>query len=145
LPAQFSLYKIKQNRGITFFMAKKTRFELVRPTAANPLAPPANLGQAGREQWRAIQDEYGITDTGGLALLEQLCAATDQIAECAAAVARDGLMVRGKFGPREHPLLKHELALRSFVCRGLVKLGLNVEPVKSVGRPAGWSPPTTSF
>jgi hypothetical protein len=131
-------------------MAKKTRLELVGPTPANPLAPPANplappanLGQAGREQWRSIQDEYGITDTGGLTLLGQLCAATDQIAECSAAVARDGLMVRGKFGPREHPLLKHELSLRSFAVRTVQKLGIALEPIKSVGRPGGWSPPTT--
>ena len=125
-------------------MAKKSRLELVGPTPANPLSPPANLGQAGRERWRSIQDEYGITDTGGLALLGQICAATDQIAECAAAVARDGMMVRGKFGPREHPLLRHELALRSFVVRTLAKLGINLEPVKAVGRPGGaalgWRP-----
>jgi hypothetical protein len=72
-----------------------------------------------------IQPEYGISDSGGLALLEQICAAIDEIA---AIIARDGRMIRGKFGPREHPLLKHGLAFRDFVYRTLQRLGLNLEP-----------------
>ena len=44
---------------------------------------------------------------------------------------------------REHPLLKHEVAARAFTVRTIEKLGLNFEPVKSVGRPggkaAGWA------
>ena len=121
-------------------MAKKTKLELVGPTTTNPLAPPSILGKAGSKLWQAIMSEYEIADSGGLALLEQAAAAIDGIAECEAAIARDGRMIRGKFRPREHPLLKHELALRAFVCRTLQQLGLNLEPVKSVGRPGGWSP-----
>lgn len=63
-------------------------------------------------------------------------AAVDEIAECAAIIARDGRMIRGKFGPREHPLIKTQLALRAFVCRTLQRLGLNLEPTKPVGRPS---------
>jgi len=37
---------------------------------------------------------------------------------------------------REHPGLKHELAARSFVVRTLARLGLDVEAIKPVGRPA---------
>ena len=120
-------------------MAKKPKLELVGSSVTNPTAPHATLGKAGRDQWQSIQSEYGISDSGGLALLQQICAAADEIAECAAIIARDGRMIRGKFGPREHPLLKHELALRAFVCRTLQRLGLNLEPIKSVGRPRGWS------
>jgi hypothetical protein len=46
-------------------------------------------------------------------------------------------------GPRDHPLLKHELAARSFVVRTLQRLGLNMEAVKPTGRPPhgiGWQP-----
>ena len=81
-------------------MAKKPPLELVGSSTANPLAPPATLGKAGRSQWESIQSEYGISDSGGLALLQQVCAAVDEIAECATVIARDGAMVRGKFGPR---------------------------------------------
>jgi hypothetical protein len=36
---------------------------------------------------------------------------------------------------KEHPLLKHELAARAFVCRTLQRLGLDVEAIKPPGRP----------
>ena len=117
-------------------MAKKPKLELVGPSTANPLAPPATLGKAGREQWEAIQVEYAISDSGGLALLLQACAAIDEIAECTEIVTRDGHMVRGKSGTKEHPLLRHSLALRAFHCRTLQRLGLNLEPLRpEIGRP----------
>jgi hypothetical protein len=111
--------------------------------SADPSAPPATLDKAGAKLWRAIMSEYQIGDSGGLAMLEQACAATDRIAECGAVIARDGAVVRTKSGPKEHPLLKVELSSRSFVCRTLARLGLDVEPVKSVGRPgqsSSWVP-----
>jgi hypothetical protein len=123
-------------------MAKKPRLELVGTSTPSPLAPPSTLGKAGRTLWENIQSEYVISDTGGVALLEQICSAIDGIADCDAAIARDGMMVRGKFGPREHPLLRHQLGLRAFVTRTLARLNLDVEAVKPVGRPPGsWSPP----
>ena len=67
----------------------------------------------------------------------QICSAADRAAEYAAAIDHDGPMIATKHGPKEHPLLKHELAARSFVVRGLQRLGLNVEAVKPIGRPAG--------
>jgi hypothetical protein len=37
-----------------------------------------------------------------------------------------------------HPALKEQLAHRSFIVRTLRALGLNLEPVRSVGRPTAW-------
>jgi len=56
-----------------------------------------------------------------------------------------GEMIRGKTGPREHPLLKCELASRAFVVKTLRTLGLNVEgSIKAgpgrPGEPLGWTP-----
>ena len=45
-------------------------------------------------------------------------------------------MIATRIGIRDHPALKHELANRSFVSKTLVRLGLNVEPVRGVGRPS---------
>jgi len=45
-----------------------------------------------------------------------------------------------KSGPREHPALRAELGCRAFVCRNLQRLGLNIETLKPVGRPSGFSP-----
>jgi hypothetical protein len=39
---------------------------------------------------------------------------------------------------RDHSLIKHEIAARSFVVRTLARLGLDLEPVRAgPGRPAG--------
>jgi hypothetical protein len=44
-------------------------------------------------------------------------------------------------GVRDHPLLKHELAARSFVTRALHRLNLDVEPTRDgPGRPPGIFP-----
>ena len=71
-------------------------------------------------------------------MLAQACAALDRSEECAAAIARDGVTMRLKAGlSKDHPLLKHELAARAFVVRTLGRLGLDVEPIRPVGRPSG--------
>jgi hypothetical protein len=60
---------------------------------------------------------------------------------CGEKIERDGPVVSTKHGPKDHPLIKHELAARSFVVRSLHRLGLDVEPIRSAGRPTqafGW-------
>jgi hypothetical protein len=87
--------------------------------------------------------EYEVADAAGLEMLCSACAALDRAEACRATIDRDGEIIRSKAGPREHPLLKHELAARSFVVRTLTRLGLNFEPIKPPGRPAGglgWVP-----
>jgi hypothetical protein len=117
-------------------MTKKTELKLVGSTSTDLAAPPSTLGKAGAKLWRSIMSEYSIEDSGGREMLSQACASMDRIAECVDSIAHDGLVVRTKQGPKENPLLKHELALRSFVVRTLARLGLDVEVVKPVGRPS---------
>ena len=81
--------------------------------------------------------EYDITDGGGREMLAQACAALDRAEECAGYIAQDGAVVHTTAGPKDHPGLKHELANRAFVCRTLQRLGLDVEPVRAIGRPPG--------
>jgi hypothetical protein len=88
---------------------------------------------------------YRIEDEGGIELLAQACAALDRAEALAAAIAEDGAVIRTRSGPKSHPACKDELACRAFVARTLERLGLNVEVVKSPGRPTkplGWIPPT---
>ena len=100
--------------------------------------PPTTLGETGATLWRSIMAEYEIADSGGLVLLEQACSAADRARECSEIIAADGPMVSTKYGPKDHPLLRHELAARSFVVRTIGRLGLDVEPVRSgPGRPPG--------
>jgi hypothetical protein len=103
--------------------------------------PPPNLGPAGANLWHAIMAEYDVSDAGGRALLEQAAAAYDRAERLRVEIERDGEIVRGRTGMREHPGLRGELAARSFICRTLQRLGINLEAVRMTpGRPsgAGW-------
>src|SRR4051812_3763764 len=123
----------------------KSTLSMVSPGATG-MAPPRPLGDHGMALWHRVQAEYGIADTGGIELLAQSCAALDRAEALAEAIARDGVVVEGeKNGPRSHPACKDELACRAFVVRTLERLGLNVDAVKSPGRPPrprGWIPPS---
>jgi hypothetical protein len=116
-------------------MGKKPKLTLVDQTAATSLAPPTTLGKAGRTLWQSIMSEYAIDDSAGLQMLEQITAAADRLTEYAEAIERDGPMINTRHGAREHPLLKHELATRSFIVRTLERLGIGIESLKAIGRP----------
>jgi hypothetical protein len=47
-------------------------------SASTGSEPPATLGTAGAKLWRSVMSEYDIQDSGGLAILEQACSATDR-------------------------------------------------------------------
>jgi hypothetical protein len=98
--------------------------------------PPRKLGAAGESLWFRIQSEYAIGDVGGVELLMQCCLAADRADELAAIIDEDGPRIVTKTGIKDHPLLKHELAARAFICRTLQRLGVTDEPLKSIGRPA---------
>jgi hypothetical protein len=112
------------------------KLTVVEPST-DPWAPPGDLGPTGVELWRSIQEQYQIGDSGGLAMLKLACASADRAERCRAQSDEEGEVVRGRTGIRDHPLLKHELAARSFTVRTLQRLGLDVEPVGPRGRPPG--------
>ena len=99
--------------------------------------PPRPLGEAGRRFWDEIMSAYAVDDEGGREILAQACAALDRAEELAEAIARDGAIVQTRNGSREHPGLRAELANRAFVVRSIQRLGLDVEPVRPIGRPSG--------
>jgi hypothetical protein len=120
-------------------VAKKPRLTVIDSSSKqNPLAPPPALGEAGTRLWHSIHADYVIDDAGGLAMLTQICAAADRVAEYASTIARDGSTIRTKAGLKDHPLLRHELAAQSFIVRSLHRLGLDIEPARhEIGRPVG--------
>ncbi len=119
---------------------RKPQLSLVKPGSTR-LAPPRKLGKIGQSLWQTIQSEYCISDSGGIELLMQVCGASDRLDSIGSRIASDGEVIRTKTGLRAHPLLREEVALRAFIARTIERLGLNVEAVKSVGRPGigGWS------
>jgi len=104
-------------------MAKKPPLTLVEGAVAVMPEPPECLGPAGLALWRSIQAQYGIGDAGGLAILEQVCGATDRVAEYRAIINQQGPVVISKTGIKEHPLVKAEIATRALIGRLLPASG----------------------
>jgi len=119
-------------------MAKNPPLSLVDPTSTI-VPPPANLGLVGQKLWQSVLTDYDISDAGGLVLLEQIAFAYERAERLRVEIDRDGEIIIGRSGKREHPGLKGELAARSFVCRSLQRLGVNLEAVSRVGRPSSLS------
>jgi P27 family predicted phage terminase small subunit len=106
-------------------------------TETTGISPPRPLGPHGKALWDRVQREYQITDTGGIELLAQACAALDRAEALAEAITRDGEVIHTRTGvPKTHPAVKDELACRAFVVRTLERLGLNIEAIAKPGRPA---------
>ena len=105
------------------------------PASAVP-APPCKLGAIGMSLWSDITASYEFGDRASYETLAQACAAADRAERCREQIDADGEMLRTKLGVRDHPLLKHEIAARSFVVRTLARLGLDLEPARAgAGRP----------
>jgi hypothetical protein len=121
-------------------VTKKPPISLVTSPPSGTV-PPSQFGPQGRELWASITSEFDISDAGGVAVLKQVCEATDRIAQLSAQIAVDGPVVYVKGCPKAHPALRDELANRAFVVRGLQKLGVNIEQTKPIGRPptSSWS------
>jgi hypothetical protein len=103
--------------------------------ARGPSAGRKPASAAGRDLWDRVVAAYDISDEGGRELLALACDAADRVASLRARIDRDGEVLQSKTGLRDHPALKHELQGRIFISRTLLRLGLNVEPLKGPGRP----------
>jgi hypothetical protein len=122
---------------------RKPPLAIVTSPATTRLEPPRKLGEAGLSLWHSIQAEFAISDSGGAELLVQACQLSDRLATMAARIEADGVVIWGKTGPREHPLLKAEIQTRALLVRTLQRLGVTDELVRPLGRPPrsiGWEP-----
>jgi hypothetical protein len=115
--------------------------KIVKPSSSSSPRPPRKLGKPGNDLWQSINAAYDISDAGGIEMLVQACLTQDRVEQCATQIETDGPVILIKGVLREHPLLRAELAGRTFVVRTLQRLGLDVEVIKPVGRPPGRSPP----
>jgi hypothetical protein len=86
-------------------MAKNPALTLVNPTLSIA-SPPANLGPAGLRLWQSVLTDYDISDAGGLALLEQIAFAYERAERLRVEIDRDGEIIIGRSGKREHPGLR---------------------------------------
>jgi hypothetical protein len=124
---------------VSEIMVKKTALQIVSDPAPSP-TPPRTLGRFGLALWQSIHAEYQLDDAAGIEMLLTACQALDRAEDCARIIENDGPVVKTNHGPKEHSLLKCELANRAFAVRTLQKLGLNYEPIRnSAGRPPGYA------
>ena len=126
-------------------MARKVQplYDYETGTPQTPVSPPRSLGTHGQQLWDKVQQEYRISDIGGIETLMQICAAVDTLETLAAIVREEGPMIKTATTRRAHPCIREQTHLRAFIVRSLQTLGLVVEALKPPGRPpkpAGWTP-----
>jgi hypothetical protein len=123
---------------VKIFMQKGTRnpplTSIDPPSSA--IEPPRSLGHHGLNLWNAVLNAYDIHDVGGRELLALACQTLDRVESLSEQIRVDGEVFRDGIGRlKAHPALRDELAGRAFIARTLERLGLNVETIKSPGRP----------
>jgi hypothetical protein len=101
------------------------------------LPPPKGLDESGTRLWHDVTSNYEFSDAASLVILEQSCRALDRAERCAAEISATGELIRVGKALRANPLLRDELGFRAFAVRSLSKLGLDLEPVRGIGRPPG--------
>lgn len=126
-------------------MKKKPKLTLVKPGTSVPQpwpSPPRPLGQHGLAFWKVVHQEYVVEDAAGMQILANACAMLDRAEALSALIEEQGLVLRTRNGGmRANPAVAAELAARGFINRAIGRLGINQSELKSVGRPAGYSPP----
>ena len=101
--------------------------------------PPAHLSVEARALWKAIVNEYVITDAAGLAILRTALEARDRAEAARLAIDAEGLTVADRFGQaRPHALIACERDARAAFLAGMRALNLDLEPLRDrAGRPPG--------
>lgn len=90
--------------------------------------------------WQRLQAEYSIVDAGGLVVLTAACEAFDRMRAAQKLIAKDGMVAADRFGQQKpHPAVVIERDARGQMLAALKQLNLDLEPLKSIGRPAGFT------
>jgi hypothetical protein len=110
--------------------ASSPRLTVVEPGVTG-LQPPRPLGPAGRALWDQVCREFDMSDTGGQQMLCLAAEVLDRAEALGEAIRNEGVMVGG----RPHAALREELSARNLASRLLARLGLDVEPLRTVGGP----------
>jgi hypothetical protein len=107
------------------------------PLSRKPPRAPAGLKKHGRALWRAIQSEYSVDDSGGVAFLTAACRAEDDIQRMRKALAVEGDTILDRFSQKQaHPLIPAIRGMEQVRRQNLAALALNIEPL-SKDRPSG--------
>lgn len=109
-------------------------------TGATRTRPPAHLAAPGRRLWRAVVDEFGITEPHRRAVLVVACECQDTIAAARAEIAKYGLVVSaGRLGRKANPAVAVERDAKRLLLTSLATLDLDLTAGNLV-RPRGDRP-----
>ncbi len=100
---------------------------------------PQGLEPASRRWFRKLADEYGITDQGGLLLLETAMRAHSQMTKCQETIDAEGLTITDRWDQvKQHPLVPALRDARAQLLAALKSLNMDLEPLREgPGRPGG--------
>src|SRR5262249_61455566 len=95
--------------------AKPPPFTIVGKGAESAPNPPRKLGEAGESLWFRVQNEYRITDVGGVELLMQACFAAGRAEALRVIIDADGERTVAQRGViKDEPRPQNQLSARGF-------------------------------
>ena len=107
---------------------KNLNLEKFPPNKPAPI--PKELGRPGRALWKALTQEYNITDSAGLCILLSVCRSEDTIQKLLAIIEVDGPVVVDRFNQKQpHPLLAAIRGAEQTKRQALTSLRLDIEPL----------------
>ena len=97
-----------------------------------------NTRPEAQKEVERLVDEYNITDSGGENLLMTFAGAYSLELDCQDQISREGLTIKDRFDQdKPHPLLASLRDARAQKLAALKALCLDLEPMKTIGRPPG--------
>jgi P27 family predicted phage terminase small subunit len=101
--------------------------------AQNLQKAPDHLSAAMKAWWADVLARHGVPDSHRLYLLEAACGAWDRLEGARQTLAREGITVAGRYGPRTHPAVGVERDARLAFARLLTQLDLDPPPERYMG------------
>jgi P27 family predicted phage terminase small subunit len=100
---------------------------------SHPTKPPPHLTEPTKRWWRSVQRDYSLEQHHNR-LLQAACEAWDRLQGAREVIARDGLIVSGREGPKAHPAVAIERDARIAFSRLIRELDLDSEPAPNARR-----------
>jgi P27 family predicted phage terminase small subunit len=107
----------------------------MKPKSNQQPPPPKHLKRRSKEFWKQLNERF-VFESHDLERLRVTCEAMDTVDECEAAIRRDGLITKDRYGQaKTHPAFAAARDARQLVLRGLRELCVDVESPEEVRLP----------